>query len=104
LSPKTNDTAAQGSHVSIEFHRDSASAAKSITKLEIYKVAQSGDELVDTVWSGKEALSNVFIAKDQLKIPSDKFDANVSYYYLASVTSEYEGQCSFKSSKFKITA
>lgn len=104
-APKEGDSAPHGAHVSVEFKRDSASATKTLNKLEIYKVNEDDDELVDTVWTGKETLVNIFIIKDELKIPSDKFDPNASYYYKAEVTSQHGNHaCPFRSGSFKITA
>jgi hypothetical protein len=102
-SPKNGDSAPYGSHVSIDIRRDSASGIEKLTKLEVYKVSEGNDELVDTVWTGDETLVNIFIAKDDLKIPRDKYDANASYYYKASVVSDINESCSFKSGAFKIT-
>ena len=85
--------------------RDGASQTDSLTKVEIYKAVEGADEVVQTVWAGKESLTNAFTIKDHLKIPDDKFDANAYYYYKIDVTSQVKGEtCSFQSGAFKIEA
>ncbi|CEI94973.1 hypothetical protein RMCBS344292_09174 [Rhizopus microsporus] len=106
-SPKEGDFAKQGSHVAITLNRDSASQTESLTKVDIYKKSESGqDELVDSVWSGRELLPNVITLKDQIKIPQDKYDSNAQYYYKIQVTSSAQSNepCTFQSGYFKIVA
>lgn len=106
-SPKEGDFAKQGSHVAITLNRDSASQTESLTKVDIYKKSESGqDELVDSVWSGRELLPNVITLKDQIKIPQDKYDSNAQYYYKIQVTSSAQSDepCTFQSGYFKIVA
>ncbi|CAO3654774.1 unnamed protein product [Mucor hiemalis] len=104
-SPQEGSTQQQGSHVSVVLNRDGASQTDSLTKVEIYKAVEGSDELVDTVWTGTELLTNAFTVKDHLQIPSDKYDANAYYYYKVDVTSQVKGEtCSFQSGAFKITA
>lgn len=104
-SPKEGETQTQGSHTTIELKRDSASQTDSLTKVEIYRALEGPDELVDTVWTGKEALANVFNLKDHLQIPTDKFVAGGVYYYKLDVISQVKGEtCSFQSGAFNIIA
>lgn len=104
-TPEQNSTQKQGDYVSVVLARDGASQTDSLTKVEIYKyVDGSSDELVDSVWAGKESLTNAFTIKDQLSIPSDKLDADAYYYYKLDVTSQVQGEtCSFQSATFKAT-
>lgn len=104
-SPVEGETQKQGSHVSVVLSRDGASQTDTLTKVEIYKALEGADQLVDTVWSGTEALANSLNIKDQLRIPSNDFEANAVYYYKIDVTSQVKGEtCSFQSGAFKITA
>ena len=104
-SPVEGANQQQGSHVSVVLSRDGASQTDSLTKVEIYKALEGVDELVDTVWSGNEALTNALTVKDHLQIPADKYDAAAYYYYKVDVTSQVQGEtCSFQSGAFKITA
>ncbi|KAG1470196.1 hypothetical protein G6F56_002822 [Rhizopus delemar] len=105
-SPAAGDSAKQGDHVSLVLNRDTASQTEALTKVEIYKKSDSGDVLVDDVWSGKETINNVITLKDQIKIDSDKYDASASYYYKVQVTSTVQKNevCSFQSSDFSITS
>ncbi|KAG0940485.1 hypothetical protein G6F57_006487 [Rhizopus arrhizus] len=106
-SPAEGDSTKQGNHVSITLNRDSASQTEALTKVDIYKKSSDGqDELVDAVWAGHEAITNVITLKDQIKIPSDKYDADAQYYYKIQVTSSVQKDetCTFQSSYFKIYA
>lgn len=104
-SPKAGDDLKLDSFVPVELKRDGASQTDSLTKVEIYKAVDGADQLVDTVWSGQESLGNAFIYKDHLKISSDKYDPNASYYYKIDVTSQVKGEtCSFQSGAFKVSS
>lgn len=104
-SPAEGETQKQGSYASVVLSRDGASQTDSLTSVEIYRALEGPDQLVDTIWTGKEALSDVFTIKDQLLIPSDHFEAGAVYYYKIDVTSQVKGEtCSFQSGAFKITA
>lgn len=103
--PEEGQAQKLGNHVSVVLSRDGASQTDSLTKVEIYKAVEGADEVVQTVWAGKESLTNAFTIKDHLKIPDDKFDANAYYYYKIDVTSQVKGEtCSFQSGAFKIEA
>ncbi|GAA5816364.1 hypothetical protein MFLAVUS_009892 [Mucor flavus] len=104
-SPSAGDDLKLDSFVPVELKRDGASQTDSLTKVEIYKAVDGADQLVDTVWSGQESLGNAFIYKDHLKISSDKYDPNSSYYYKIDVTSQVKGEtCSFQSGAFKVSS
>jgi len=104
-SPAEGETQKQNSHVAFVLQRDSASQTDALTKVEVYRALEGPDKMVDTIWVGKEALANAFTIKDQLRIPSDNFEADAVYYYKIDVTSQVKGEtCSFQSGAFKITA
>ncbi|KAI8876057.1 hypothetical protein K501DRAFT_262771 [Backusella circina FSU 941] len=104
-SPKEGATEKQDSHTSVVLNRDSAAQRLTLKKVDLYKVSDSGNELVESIWEGSERLSNVFTLKDHIKLPTDKFDASANYQYLVEVTSDLQGEtCSFQSGAFKISA
>ncbi|KAI9481452.1 MAG: hypothetical protein EXX96DRAFT_566795 [Benjaminiella poitrasii] len=106
-SPQEGSTFKQGDFVSLVLNRDSASQTDSLTNIQIYKAVDgaNNDESVEPVWSGSEALTNIFTYKNQIQIPADKLDPNAYYYYKLDVASQVRGEtCSFQSGAFKITA
>jgi hypothetical protein len=104
-NPKEGATEKQDSHTSVVLNRDSAAQRLTLKKVTLFKVADSGNELVESIWEGSERISNVLTLKDHIKIPADKFDAGANYQYQVEVTSDLQGEtCSFQSGAFKISA
>ncbi|EIE90633.1 hypothetical protein RO3G_15344 [Rhizopus delemar RA 99-880] len=96
--PKAGSTFNVDDHIHIQVDRDSTSQTDSLTKVELYK----GDELVETAWSGSEALQNSFTLKDHLKL--DNVDTSADYHYKLQVTSKKsDTSCTFESNTFKIS-
>ncbi|KAI9249981.1 hypothetical protein BY458DRAFT_525118 [Sporodiniella umbellata] len=96
--PQEGDTFQTDSHIHLQVNRDSASQTDALTKVELYK----GQELVETAWTGHEAIQNSFTLKDHLKL--DNIDPSADYHYKLTVTSKQsEETCNFESGNFKIS-